>query len=59
MVLPKNLADVVRGLAENGGGGNALRDVHIHTTDAASFMDLVRRNRSGFVRELQLALRGI
>ena len=51
MVLPKKQADVIRGMA-NGGGGGATH-LHVHATDAESVKRLFHNNGAALVEVLQ------
>lgn len=49
MVLPADLANIIRGMAKQGGGGpGGGAVVHIHAMDAQSFRDFAKRNPEGF-----------
>jgi len=43
MVLPKHVADPVRNMAKNGGGGGEVHN-HFHMTDTRGLQDMLRRN---------------
>jgi hypothetical protein len=58
MVLPEAQANVVRDLADNGGGGKGGdTHNHFHSLDARSFFDFIRRNPGEFAKGLESAFR--
>ncbi|MCB1597620.1 MAG: hypothetical protein KDI87_07905, partial [Gammaproteobacteria bacterium] len=57
MVLPAELANAVRGMAAGGGGGR-VRDVHIHSNDAASVRKLFAREGRTLAAVLQKQMNG-
>ena len=46
MVLPKHVADPMRNMARNGGGGG--NTFHFHAIDAGGMRDMLRRNMGMF-----------
>lgn len=48
MILPAPLAESVRQMAQNGGGGAGGGDIHIHAMDAGSFLTFAQQNRKAF-----------
>lgn len=55
MVLPERFANVIRGMAEGGGGGG--RQFHYHDHTGRLTPDMIRANKSAFVKMIQEAER--
>lgn len=55
MVLPAELANVIRGMAAGGGGGGG-NHYHFHAMDAQSFRDFAKRNPQGFADGVKSAM---
>jgi hypothetical protein len=55
MVLPKHVADPIRQMAKNGGGQGGGGQVHIHTTDARSWKEQLRRDPHALMDALKYA----
>ena len=62
MVLPAKYADVIRGMAGNGGGnsnGGGTTTIHIHAMDAQSFSQFIHKNGASVFDSLKHQARNL
>ena len=62
MVLPAKYADVIRGMAGNGGGnsnGGGTSTIHIHAMDAQSFSQFIHKNGASVFDSLKHQARNL